>query len=307
MTHPAAPATATRTATAPITDAVNRTCTWIVFGLQVVQMTADGRRSVPTRFAGVLEALELEQPRVVTADQLDTLARAERLALPGAALGYQLRRLGWLLPLRTRGAWEFAPAARAGRYPAGDRHVELRAVLATDPTFPGVLAMESSAVLLGLAGHVPEREVLAAPPGFRVSKALRDWRIVRLQLPGYPAASIKGLPVWRVEALLAGMATRPDGYRDWGNVASWLPRAVQRADPDAVAGFLVGAPRAARQRAGYLLAIGGRVDDGLALLDHPAPDRAPVYLGPRNEPGRFDARFGVVDSVLAAGIDAVQP
>ncbi|MGE0139383.1 MAG: type IV toxin-antitoxin system AbiEi family antitoxin [Ilumatobacteraceae bacterium] len=270
-------------------------------------MTADGRRSLPTRYAGVMEALELEQPRVVTADQLETLARAEGLTLSGTALGYQLRRLGWLLPLRTRGVWEFAPAARAGRYPAGDRHVELRAVLALDPTFPGVLAMDSAAVLLGLAGHVPEREVLAVPRGFRVSTALRDWRIIQLQLPGDATAPIDGLPAWRVEALLVGMATRPDGYRDWANVAQWLPRAAQQADIDVVASLLAALPRSSRQRAGYLLALGGRADDGLALLDRSAPDRAPVYLGPRDEPGRFDARFGVVDSVLAAGMDAVQP
>lgn len=262
---------------------------------------------MPTRFAGVLEALELDQPRVVTADQLDDLARASGLAMSGTALGYELRRLGWLLPLRTRGVWEFAPAARAGRYSAGDRHVELRAALAIDPAFPGVLAMESAAVLLGLAGHVPEREALAVPPGFRVSAALRDWRVIQLRLPGDTTVPVERLPVWRVEALLAGMATRPDGYRDWGNVAGWLPRAVERADPQMIAGFLEGTAQAARQRAGYLLAVGGRPDDGLALVGGAASDRGPVYLGPRDRRGWFDARFGVIDSVLIPGVEAVQP
>ena len=89
-------------------------------------------RSVPSRLAGVVEALELDQPRVVTVADLEGLARSSGLSISGVALGYQLRRLGWLLPLRTRGVWEFAPAARAGRYSAGDRHIELRAARISD-------------------------------------------------------------------------------------------------------------------------------------------------------------------------------
>jgi len=254
-----------------------------------------------------LEALELEQPRVVAAADLDLLARDSGLTLSGVELGYQLRRLGWLLPLRTRGVWEFAPAARAGRLSAGDRHIELRAALAIDPEFPGVLAMESAAVLLGLARHVPEREVLAVPQGFRVSPALRDWRVIQLDLPEYASTQVEGLPVWRVEALLVGMAIRPAGYRDWANAAAWLPHAVEHADPVVVRSLLDGAPTTAHRRAGYLLAVGGRGDEGLVLVDGLAADRGPVYLGPRSRPGRFDARFGVLDSVLAAGLESVEP
>ncbi len=264
-------------------------------------------RSVPSRLAGVVEVLELEQPRVVTVADLDGLGRSSGLSMSGAALGYGLRRLGWLLPLRTRGVWEFAPAARAGRYSAGDRHIELRAARAVDPRFPGVLAMESAAVLLGLAGHVPEREVLAVPPGYRVSKALRDWRVIGLSLPGDPTQEAEGLPVWRVEALLAGMAVRPDGYGDWRNVAQWLPRAVGQASAAEVASFLDGASRAGWRRAGYLFARGGRSDIGIELIEHAPPGRGPVYLGPRDRPGRFDVRSEVIDSVLADGQQALQP
>ena len=84
-------------------------------------------RSVPSRLASVVEALELDQPRVVTVADLEGLSRSSGLSISGVALGYGLRRLGWLLPLRTRGVWEFAPAARAGRCSAGGPHIELRA------------------------------------------------------------------------------------------------------------------------------------------------------------------------------------
>lgn len=264
-------------------------------------------RSVPSRLAAVVEALELDQPRVVTVADLEGLSRSSGLSISGVALGYELRRLGWLLPLRTRGVWEFAPAARAGRYSAGDRHIELRAARAIDPGFPGVLAMESAAVLLGLAGHIPEREVLAVPPGYRVSKALRDWRVIGLSLPGDAVREGEGLPVWRVEALLVGMAVRPDGYGDWHNVAQWLARAVGQANTAKVGSFLDGASRAGWRRAGYLFASGGRPDVGIELIEQAPPGRGPVYLGPRDRPGRFDARFEVIDSVLAAGQQARQP
>ena len=113
--------------------------------------------------------------------------------------------------------------------------------------------------------------------------------------------------MWGIAALLAGMAIRPDGYRDWGNVAQWLPRAIAQTDLAQITALLHSAPHAAWHRAGYLLARGGRPDTGLELLADAPKGRGPVHLGPRNRPGRFDARFDVIDSVLLASEDALQP
>src|SRR5680860_518014 len=119
-------------------------------------MTVNESRPIPSRLAPVLEALELDQPRVVTADGLAHLARGQGIDIDGVQLAYELRRLGWLIGLRTKGAWEFVPGARAGRFGAGDRYIELRAALAVGAEFQGALAMESAAVALGLAGRVPD-------------------------------------------------------------------------------------------------------------------------------------------------------
>ena len=213
-------------------------------------MTVEGARSIPSRFAPVLEALELDQPRVVTIADLDGLATEHGIDLDGTGLAYELRRLGWLLPLRTRGAWEFVPGSRAGRHGAGDRHIELRAALAVDPDFPGALAMESAAVALGLAGRVPEQEVLSLPPGKRLPKALDDWRVVRVAVGPNDVTRIDGLPVWRVETFLVAMATRPDGFQDWPEVTEWLGEAVGRADVAVIRRALVGAPRSVWRRTG---------------------------------------------------------
>jgi len=255
----------------------------------------------------VIQALELDQPQVVTASDLVELAEASGVGCSGTQLAYDLRRLGWLLPLRTRGAWEFVPAARAGRLSSGDRHIELRATLAVDPDFSGALAMESASVALGLAGRVPAREVLSLPPGRRRPKALDEWRLVTLAVDPDDLTWIEGLPTWRVETLLAGMAHRPDAFEDWPNVAEWLHRAVATAEPDRVGRCLSGAPRAAWRRAGYLLAMGGNPSAGEALQVGAPSGHGPVYLGPRRVLGRFDKRFEVIDSVLVPSFESVQP
>ncbi|MCC6185055.1 MAG: hypothetical protein IT194_10390 [Microthrixaceae bacterium] len=247
----------------------------------------------------MVEALELAQPAVVTADTLAHLAEDHGIDTDGQRLAYDLRRLGWLIGLRTKGAWEFVPGARAGRFGAGDRHIELRAALAVDAGFRGALAMESAAVALGLAGRVPDREVLWVPPGRRAPKSFGDWRVVRLAVSDDGFTPVDGLPTWRVGTLLAGMALRPDGFHDWPNVGEWLARAVTQADADSVARSLVGAPRAAWQRASYLLATGGQEAAAFDVFQQAPSGRGPAYLGPRQKKGRFDRRFEVVDSVLA--------
>jgi hypothetical protein len=263
-------------------------------------------RSISSRLAPVLEALELDQPRVVTTANLAELATELGVDLDGTELAYQLRRRGWLMTLRTRGAWEFVPGSRAGRFGGGDRHIELRAALTVNPDFRGALAMESAAVALGLAGRVPDREVLALPPGSRLPKALDDWRVVRVVVGSDGVIPIDGLPVWRVETLLAAMATRPNGFHDWPNVAEWLDEAVSRADVTAVHRGLSGTSRSAWRRAGYLLSVGGKADEGVALLQDEPPGKGPVYLGPRTREGSFDRRFDVIDSVLAPSASGVQ-
>ncbi len=270
-------------------------------------MTVNESRPIPSRLAPVLEALELDQPRVVTADSLAQLARDQGVDIDGVQLAYELRRLGWLLGLRTKGAWEFVPGARAGRFGAGDRYIELRAAIALDAEFQGALAMESAAVALGLAGRVPNREVLWVPLGNRAPKSFGGWRVVRLPVQDDGIASVDGLPTWRAETLLGGMARRPDGFHDWPNVGEWLAQAVAQVDAESVARSLEGAPRAAWQRASYLLAMGGAEAAGLEVIEQAPLGRGPAYLGPRQRKGTFDRRFEIIDSVLAPSFSGVQP
>ena len=80
-------------------------------------MTA--RPSTPS-LSRLLELLELEQPRVVSRQRLEEWAQEAGISWPTNVVLQRLRQRGWLLDLKTRGVWEFAPAARAGAFGADD-------------------------------------------------------------------------------------------------------------------------------------------------------------------------------------------
>jgi hypothetical protein len=258
-------------------------------------------RSIPHALAPLVELMELERPHVVTRAQLTDWARHVGVLWPADVVIRRLREHGWLLDLATKGVWELAPASRAGAYGAGDPLVELRAVLARDPEAPYVVAAESAAFLLALSGRRPESEVIGAPPGARIPKALKGFRPVRW-LPALPPVSLDGLPLWSTATLLAFMATRPAGYRDWPNVGEWIGRAVAAVTTDDLVQELQGRSRGAWARAAYLLDRGG-VRRGAATLMERAPGGSgPYYLGDRARPGRHSRAYDVIDSTgLAVG------
>src|ERR1700680_956577 len=86
-------------------------------------------RPTPPRLAAVVQYLELFQPGILTLQEIQHYLRELGMDDDPAKIARDLQRHGWLLPLRTRGRWEFAPAARAGALPSGDPLVELRATL----------------------------------------------------------------------------------------------------------------------------------------------------------------------------------
>lgn len=252
-------------------------------------------RNASATLAPLLERLELEQPRVVSRNDLELWSREAGIEWPIRVVYQRLRQKGWLLDLKTRGVWEFAPAARAGAYGSGDPLIELRATLHKDPTAPFSVGAESAAYLLGYAGRRPAVEVIAVPPTVRVPPALRDYRLARWNAHDTPQ-SRDGLPVWSASTLLAFMAARPAAYHDWPNVGEWLRAAAADASEDSLKSELAERPRSAWARAAYLLARAGRRDAAEALIAAAPPGRGPYYLGDRSRPGNRDPVFDVVDS-----------
>lgn len=249
-----------------------------------------------TRSLGrLLELLELEQPRVVSRSDLEAWSREAGVGWPVRVVLQRLRERGWLLDLRTRGVWEFAPAARAGAFGSGDPLIELRATLRRDRDARFVVAAESAAYLLGYASRRPTREVIAAPAAVTVPPALRAYRVVRWSHRALPLER-EQLPVWGPATLLAFMATRPALFQDWPNVGEWLGVAAEAARVEELAAELAGRSHASWARAAYLLDRGGRMGDATDLMTSAPGGNGPYYLGPRGRAGRHYRAYDVIDS-----------
>jgi hypothetical protein len=240
--------------------------------------------------------LELRQPAVVTRSLLTEILTQTQVLLPPEAAAERLVRLGWLLPLRTRGAWEFAPAARAGRYRAGDPWIELRALLALDPDVPVAVAFESAIWELGRSPHQPDRPVLAhrrcwrPPPSLSVRAVTFDWHL--------PTKTVRGLPVWIEATILAAAAERPAAQGNWGNADDWLPNTFRAATAEDLLREADGRRISTLARLGHLAAWAGR-NDIAEEIEALLPARLPVnFLGPRDRRAQWSRRWHVYDSLL---------
>ena len=255
-------------------------------------------RSVPARLAPLVEELELRQPRIVTKAMLSEIMEGKGLAFGPAVAAHRLQQQGWLLSLKTRDAWEFAPASRAGRIGAGDPLIELRATLIHRPELPVSIAYDSAAWLHGLARRPPGREVISLPSRIVPPPSLREFRITRGRGRLKPI-SLDDLPTWRVETLLVLMGERPSAFRAWPTVVEWLAEAVERLDSDLVLRELADRGVPTWARTGYLLDCGGGGELAGRILDEMPPrGTGPYYLGRRGVPGVFSNRWNVRDSVL---------
>lgn len=254
-------------------------------------------RTIAPAVAAVLEQLELDQPLLVNREGLDAARLVTGSSTTTRYLIDELTSEGWLLPLRTRGYWEFAPAARAGAIGAGDPHIELRATLQKRPDLPVALAAESAAWHLGLSSRSPNRHTIAAPPSLRIPPALGNYRLIRHEAKLDPEIRI-GLPVWGVATLLVAMCHRPASYRDWPNVGDWIRQAVPGATEDHLRTELTGEPRSTWMRLAYLIDRGGMPGLADTLADASPHGQGPYYLGPRDRQGRHHSRYDVIDSVL---------
>lgn len=254
-------------------------------------------RTVPPTLAPIVEALELDQPRLVTRSDIERLRAETGTESTTDYLVEQLLKNGWLLPLTVRGTWEFAPAARAGAFSSGDRFIELRATLNRRPDLPVAVAAESAAWLLGFSGRVPSIDAISAPKGLTVPPALREFRLVR-RPPRLAPVDRDGLPCWSASSLLAIMADRPASYRDWPNVSDWLAEAAFDLTLAPLTEELADRPRSSWARLAYLTARGGRDDLADALLDQAPAGQGPYFIGARDGTGHHVARFDVIDSAL---------
>jgi hypothetical protein len=262
---------------------------------EIPKMTA---RSVPSSLAPIIEELELRQPKLVTKAYLEALIKDRGMSLRPDEVTHRLQIQGWLLSLKTKDAWEFAPASRAGKIGSGDPFIELRATLYHRPELPVAVAYESAVWLHGFARRPPEKDVISIPSHIDPPPALKGFRITHLQ-GRLDSVQIDQLPIWSVETLIVLMGERPMSYRAWPTVMEWLGEATSKIDYDLILKELSNRGMATWARTGYILEAGGREDLGDKILQQfNSSGKGPFYLGPRKSPGKVDKRWDVRDSVL---------
>jgi len=251
-------------------------------------------RTVPKGLAPILENLELNQPRIVTLEQIACIVDEVNLRAPPALIAYRLRERGWLLDTGLRGAWEFAPAANAGPQSRGGPLLPLLAALALRPGLPAAVALGSAAWAHGLVDRAPRPLELAVIPDSSLPAGLkRRARIVLFKSRLDPVRK-RGVPVQRLETLLVHMAARPLHVASWGAAAEWLSDVAAEAEQAGISQELEDRPRAVRIRLAYLVAgvwpdLAERLGDGV---------RSTVWFGPRKKLRRHSQKWHVADSLL---------
>lgn len=249
-------------------------------------------RSIPKGLSGVLEALELERPQLVTTSQLASLCERSGVRTPAKVVASRLREKGWLLPTTQRGVWEFAPAELAGPYSNADPLLPLKAHAAAHPDERFALASQTAAWALRLADRVPavidavfERMPASVPDGVRAST----------YQPNIPTTAAKGVAALAPESIVVHIAQRPSAVRSWQGVAEWLPDVAYELDATKVLNELGGRPRSVATRTGYLLQA-MRPDVADAIMGT-IPPRSRVRFG-TGPAIRSDERWQVSDSTL---------
>jgi predicted transcriptional regulator of viral defense system len=250
-------------------------------------------RRLSKALAPVVAELELNQPVVVTMDDLREILARVRSHTPPHVAAQRLRQQGWLLRTWRRGVWEFAPGAHAGAVGHGDPFLPLRAALAAHPVPGAAVALTSALWAHGLAPRAPERLEIAIAPEASVPATLRHaGRTVRFSASLEPTV-VSGVPVHRLETVLVHMTARPGHVRSWGLIGEVLPDLVDEVDRDAVRTELAGRPSAVSARLAYLIqALDAELADELAV------GRGKVWFGPRGPLRRHSQRFEVADTLL---------
>lgn len=267
-------------------------------------MTLRMARPIPAHLAPLVEQLELDRPQIVTLDQLAEMMRA--LGIRGAPrrAAFRLREHGWLLPTGVRGAYEFAPAERAGPISEGDALLGMRAILAENPALPVAAALGTALALQNITDRTPDIPELALPMAQTTPRPLRraEVRILHFDWT-LPTQRIRGVPVHRPATVLVHLAHRPSDVRSWAAMLEVLPDIVAAATQDEIAKELRGRPHATHVRLAYLTqSVAPALASALGIT--PA---GKVWFGRRGPLLQHDAVWNVADTILPFAPKALSP
>ena len=252
-------------------------------------------RTIPPSLSGILEELELEQPALVTSEQIARLVEQQGLRTPARIVAARLRERGWLLPTGRRGVWEFAPAALAGALSRSDPLTPVRAFLLQRPDARCALTFQSAAWTHGIADRAPARvELAAATAG--LARQLPAGLAVSVFEPRLDPDALRDVPVLATESILVHMATSPRAVRSWASALEWLPDLAAEVSWKRLSVELADRPVTVRARAGYL--VQGLRPDLAGRIRDLGPPHGKTWFGPRGSLRRHDNVWQIADTIL---------
>lgn len=261
-------------------------------------------RSLPTHLAPLVEQLELERPRIVTLDQLAAMMQTLHMTGAPALAAHRLQQRGWLLPTGVRGAYEFAPADRAGPISDADALTRIRAVLAENAGVRLAAALGTALALQNIIDRSPDIPELAVPKDQNIPRPLRGthFRVLHFDW-SLSTPHVQGIPVHRPATVLVHLAHRPTQVRSWSAMLEALPQLVAISTTNEIIEELLGRPQATRARLAYLTQ---GVAPALARTLGISP-AGKVWFGPRRKLRRHDSAWNVADTVLPFGPRELSP
>lgn len=254
----------------------------------------DMARTLSATLGAVVEELELEQPQVVTMQDLRDLLDKAAIKTDAKVVAYRLRQSGWLLDSGVRGVWEFAPGAHAGPIGHQDPLGQVKAFLSRHETIRPVLALASAAWATGYADRVPPRPEVAINRGDTAPKPLTAIATVihfDAHLKPMPA---RGMIAHRPETVLVHMADRPRDVRSWASAREWMANLASDANVSDVLAELDRRPSTTHVRLGYLMQS-LRPDIASRMESHV---KSKTWFGPRASLRRHSSTWQVADTLL---------
>ena len=250
-------------------------------------------RSIPAWLAPIVEALELDQKRLVSFADIQALRSdlGEKLVFDAVR---ELSRLGWLRRTGVKGTYEFMPGAAAGPYPSGDPWLVLRAELAIDRSTLHAGA-NSAAWLLGYAERAPTPHIVVAQTDMWIPRPVRATYRVLTTFPAPATQSANGVPVPTPAELFTEVAQLAPRLQ-LDAASGWLRRLLDDVRPVELTAALSERSPTTRARAGFLAELVASPEhaEAIAALGHIG--RGPFYTGPAGRRGVFSPRWRVYDS-----------
>ena len=249
-----------------------------------------GTRRPPEPLVPVVNAIWDSGLRVVTLADLDAYGSG----VPPDRAAKVLRERGWLVPLRTRGAWR-PRTWYAGKTPGFD---ELLARLRTRPDTPAAIAGHSAMEVRQWLKR-PTEPTIGMPPHQLVPRCLQGYSLLRWT-PRAPLDVIEDLPVWSPATLVGYMSAWPAKF-SFEDVGEWLDLVCGAVDWDGLMAELDGRPRSVWMKAAFIVSRGDQHQMSSELLKlAPAGAGGPYKLGvpTRRWRGKSYPQFDIVDYVF---------